>query len=135
MTQLKSPNISQDAQQAFRKNKTQIIDTLIANLLEKPGAFDHLGDQAEQVLRSGFEFTVNTLDACMQVNDISLLADQLNWAEDRLPHDGISMERMKMNLDSFCLVISEIIPSPLDNEIIGLVQTMIKPQDESSGAA
>ncbi len=132
MTQLKSPNISPDARQAFKQNQTKIIDTLVARLLAQPGAFDHLGNQAEQVLKNGFEFTANTLDACMQVNDISLLVDQLNWAKDRLPYDGISMERMKKNLDSFCQVISEFIHPPLDNEIIGLVQSMITLQDNSS---
>ena len=123
-------NISNEAQLSFKQNHTKIIDTLVARLLAEPGQFDHLGDQAESILKTGFEFTSSSLEACMQVNDASLLVDQLRWAKDRLPYDGIEMERMTKNLQVYCEVISEILPENYSSSIVAIIQNMISIQKE-----
>jgi len=124
---LSSPDISKEAQKEFKQNKQRIIDSLVERLLAEPGAFDHLGEQAENTLRAGFEFTSSSLEACMQINDMSLLANQLSWAKDRLPHDGISMDRMQKNIQEYCRVISEVIPQPYAVEIVNVVQKYLLP--------
>ena len=130
MNSIPMPDISSEAQSAFKQNHTKIIDTLVAKLLKEPGQFDHLGDQAESILRTGFEFTSSSLEACMRVNDASLLIDQLRWAKDRLPHDGIEMEQMIKNLQVYCEVISEILPENYSSGIVELIQNMISMQKE-----
>lgn len=132
MITIPKPNVSQEAQLAFKKNLPKINDLLVARLLVEPGQFDHLGDQAEKILRSGFEFTSSNLEAYMLMNDASLLIDQLSWAKDRLPHDGISMERMVKNLGVYCEVISELLPKEYSPEIINMIQGMISAQKEIS---
>ncbi len=94
MMAVSSPRISKEAQKEFNLNQRKIIDTLIPRLLSEQDEFNHLGDAAENTLQDGFEFLSSSLEACMQIDDFSLLESQLNWAGDRLPHDGISMERM-----------------------------------------
>ena len=125
------PNVSVAAQAAFRKNHSQIIDSSVAKLLAEPGAYDHLGEQAEQILRAGFEFTSSSIEACLQVNNLSLLIDQLRWAQDRLPHDGIRMDQMAHSLVVYCQVIREYLAQNQADEIISVVHTII-PNSNSS---
>lgn len=130
MITIPTPNVSTEAQLAFRKNHAKIIDQVVARLLAEPGQFSHLGDQAESTIKAGFEFTSSSLESCMLINNASLLIDQLRWAKDRLPHDGISMDRMTKNLQVYCDVITELIPVPLADEIVGLIHNMISAQIE-----
>ncbi len=130
MISIPNPNISQQAQAEFKKNRLKMNELLVTRLLAEPGAFDHLGDQAESVLKSGFEFTSSTLEACMLVNEASLFIDQLRWAKDRLPHDGISMQRMGKNLEVYCEVISETLPPSYAAEIVHLIQQLMTAQQE-----
>jgi hypothetical protein len=122
MNKLPPPNVSAAAQAVFHKNHALIIDTTVARLLSVPHQFELLGDRAEHVLTSGFEFTSATLEACLQINDVSLLLDQMKWSKDRLPHDGISMEQMAKNLQVYCDVIGEILPETHANEIITVIR-------------
>jgi hypothetical protein len=130
MISIPNPNISQQAQAEFKKNRLKMNELSVTRLLAEPGAFDHLGDQAESVLKSGFEFTSSTLEACMLVNEASLFIDQLRWAKDRLPHDGISMQRMGKNLEVYCEVISETLPPSYAAEIVHLIQQLMTAQQE-----
>jgi hypothetical protein len=130
MITIPQPNVSTEAQAAFKKNLPKINDLLVTRLLAEPGQFDHLGEQAEKTLRSGFEFTSSSLEACMVMNDSSLLIDQLRWAKDRLPHDGISMERMVKNLGVYCDVISELLPKPYSTEIVNMIQSLVLAQQK-----
>ena len=125
MISISVPNISNEAQVAFTKHKQKINETLVTRLLTEHGQFDHLGDQAESILMAGSEFTSSNLEACMLMNDSSLLIDQLRWAKDRLPHDGINMDRMLKNLDVYCEVITEFLPEAYSREIVNLVKQMI----------
>jgi hypothetical protein len=130
MISIPPPNISYEAQAAFKKNRVIINDMLVTRLLAEPGQFDHLGDQAESTLKSGFEFTSAGLEACMLMNDSSLLVDQVRWAKDRLPFDGISMERMEKNLQVYCEVISDLLPKPYAAEIVSMIQDLISVQQK-----
>jgi len=122
------PNVSPEAQAAFRKNHAKIITRTVEKLLAQAGQFDHLGDQAENILAAGFEFTSSSLEACMLINDASLLIDQLRWSKDRLPHDGISMPRMLENLQVYADVINELLPASQSAEIVNLIHNMISVQ-------
>lgn len=55
------------------------------------------GDEAEKLLKIGMEYITKMLESAMSLGEISLLKDQLSWACDRLPHDGVEME--------ICLVV------------------------------
>jgi hypothetical protein len=127
---IQTPNVSAAAQTAFKKNHVRIIDGVVEKLLAEPGQFDQLGDRAEDTLRSGFEFTSSSLEACMLINDAALLVDQLRWSKDRLPHDGISMKRMAENLRVYCEVINQLLPASYAAEIVNLVQQMVAAQAE-----
>jgi hypothetical protein len=128
MISIPQPNVSPEAQAAFKKNQPKIIEQLVARLLAEPGQFDHLGNQAESTLKAGFEFTSSSLEACMLMNDASLLINQLSWAKDRLPHDGISMERMLKNLQVYCDVITQVLPAAYAAEIVQMIEQMMAAQ-------
>ena len=130
MISIPTPNVSAEAQAAFKKNHAKIIELTVANLLAEPGQFDHFGDQAESTLTAGLEFTSSSLETCMLINDASLLIEQLRWAKDRLPHDGISMNRMTESLKVYCDVINKMLPAPFATKIVGLIKNMISAQIE-----
>jgi hypothetical protein len=130
MISIPTPNVPAEAQAAFKKNHAKIIAGAVARLLAEPGQFDHLGGEAESTLTAGFEFTASTLEACLLINDASLLVDQLRWSKDRLPHDGINLERMAKNLQVYCEVISELLPGSYSAGIVSLIQQMMSAQGE-----
>jgi hypothetical protein len=130
MISMRTPNVSPEAQAAFKKNRAHIIAGVVERLLAEEGQFDNLGEGAGDTLRSGFEFTSASLEACMLINDASLLIDQLRWAQDRLPVDGISMQRMAKNLRVYGEVITQVLPAPHAAEIADLVNQMIAAQAE-----
>jgi hypothetical protein len=130
MISIPTPNVSNEAQAAFKKNHAEIIEMVVARLLAEAGQFDQLGDQAESTLTAGFEFTSSSLESCMLINDACLLIDQLRWSKDRLPHDGISMNRMAENLRVYCNVIVELLPASHSSEIVNMIQHMMAAQAE-----
>jgi hypothetical protein len=129
-TTLTAPNVSAESQAAFKKNHAKIIEMVVARLLAEKGQFDHLGDQAESTLSAGFEFTSANLETCMLINDAKLLIDQLRWSKDRLPVDGISMDRMAKNLQVYCEVIAELLPPQHSEKILTLIHQMMAAQVE-----
>lgn len=125
MVSIPDPNVSAAAVASFQENRTKINELVVRRLLEEDREFDHLGDRAAQVLATGFEFTSAGIETCLKINDASLLVDQLQWARDRLPHDGISMPRMTENMKVYHQVILEVIPAPQNTEIAAFVQDII----------
>jgi hypothetical protein len=130
MLTMPAPNVPAEAQAAFKKNHVKIIDEVVARLLAESGQFDHLGAEAESTLQSGFEFTSISLETCMLINDASLLIDQLRWSQDRLPVDGISMERMTRNLRVYCDVVTALLPPAHAGPIVVLIQNLMAAQAE-----
>lgn len=130
MISIPTPNVSIEAQAVFKKYHAKIIEMVVARLLAEPGQFDQPGGQAESTLMAGFEFTSSSLEACMLINDASLLVDQLRWSTDRLPYDGISIARMAENLRIYGEVIIETLPAPFAGEIVGLIRNMNSAQVE-----
>jgi hypothetical protein len=124
------PNVSPQAQAAFKKNHARIIAQTVTKLLSQAGQFEHLGERAESILSAGFEFTSSSLEACMLINDASLLIDQLRWSKDRLPHDGISVVLLVECLRVYAGVIAELLPASQSAAIVKLVNLMIAAQKE-----
>jgi hypothetical protein len=122
------PNVSPQAQAAFKKNHAKIIERTVSKLLAQGGQFDHLGGQAESILAAGFEFTSSSLEACMLINDPTLLADQMRWSKDRLPHEGIHAPLLVECLRVYADVIAELLPAFHSAEIVKLIHLMITAQ-------
>ncbi len=94
-------SVSRTALEAFRRDTSRIIAETSSRALARTEEVVHHGADASRLITSGIEFTVRMLDAAMAAGEGALLEDELRWALDRLPHDGVSAEH---NLSRFALL-------------------------------
>jgi methanogenic corrinoid protein MtbC1 len=87
-------SVSKETLMEFRKEVPEIIREAVRQSMTCKNDIVQHGDQAESILTAGFEFTVRMLDAAMYAGESSILEDQLKWASERLPHDGVSMAQV-----------------------------------------
>jgi len=111
---------------SFKKLKNTLIDRAAANIMLHTKSMDTLGNTAEEKIRSGLDFTIEVLISVMSLGDVNLLEDQLNWAKDRLPHDGIEPEHIMENMKILAGVINELMTKTDADSIAPYMQWMIK---------
>ncbi len=81
--------VSKPGIMALHQNRELIISTAVGRSLEVKQDVAGHGEQAPALLKSGFDFTLKMLESIMLAGSVDLMADQLSWAETRLPHDGV----------------------------------------------
>jgi len=122
--------VSKEALESYRELSHDIIKESVLRSLKISDNVIHHGDQAERMLTVGFEFTARILDAVMSIGELSLLEDQLFWAKDRLPHEGVMMEHVLDNFKIYKDVVNEILPNEHAIEINCYLDWMISLQKE-----
>jgi hypothetical protein len=123
-------SISPEALESFRKLSDNIIKETVSRSLENKDEVSNHGDQAERILTIGLEFTTKVLDAAMSVGELPFLEDELLWAKDRLPHDGVMMEHILSRFKIYRDVVNEMIPVKYANEVNYFIDWMIARQNE-----
>jgi hypothetical protein len=120
------PAISQKALADFRKAAPEIIKETVAQAMLCTDDIAQHGEQAESLITSGLVFTTRMLDSAMSVGATALLKDELSWAKDRLPHDGVSMQQVSRRLIIYRNIILEKM-SPNDGiEVVRYVDWMLE---------
>lgn len=122
--------VSAAALAAFRKEKQAIIQEAAARSLARRDEVAHHGDEAERLITSGLEFTTRMVDAAMKMGEVALLDDQLTWAMDRLPHDGVSPEHVLKRFRIYRQVVEEHLPAAHAAEVVRFLEWMIARQQE-----
>jgi hypothetical protein len=84
----------------------------------------HHGTEAARIITSGIEFTVRMLDATMAAGESAMLEDELQWALDRLPYDGVSTEHMLSRFALLRGVVKERMPPSNAAEVASLITWM-----------
>ncbi len=115
---------------AFRAAGPAIIRETVARSLARNEEVAHHGEQAERVIAAGLGFTTRMLDAVMAVGEIALLEDELLWARDRLPHDGVAPEHVLSRLKIYREVTIEMLPREQAAEVEPYLDWMIARQSE-----
>lgn len=121
---------SAEALAAFRKERETIIQAVAARSLARQEEVAHHGDEAERLITSGIEFTTRMVDAAMAMGEVVLLADQLRWAMDRLPHDGVSPEYVLNRFRIYRQVVEERLPADHAADVVRFLDWMIVRQQE-----
>jgi hypothetical protein len=124
------PAISPEALESFRDNSPAIIKETVARSLKREEEVSQHGDQAEKLITSGLEFTTKMLEAAMSMGELPLLEDELTWAKDRLPHDGVEMEHLLTRFKIYRDVVKENLPPEYADEITDFIDWMITYQKE-----
>lgn len=116
---------SEEALKAFHNASQEIIKKVVSESLANKEDVAHHGDEAERIITSGLQFTTSILESAMRVGEASLLKDQIEWAGDRLPHDGVSMAHVARRMNILIEVVKEVLPSRYADEIIPYIQWML----------
>ena len=78
----------------------------------------------------GMEFTTRMLESAMSLREVSILEYQLNWACDRLPHDGVALKHILIRLEIYREQIIEALTEEYASEITLYLDWMITWQKE-----
>lgn len=122
------PPISPEALESFQENRDTLIKETVSRSLKRDYEVEHHGEKAPQLLTTGLEFTTKMMGAAMSMGEVVLLEDELKWAQDRLPHDGVQMEHVLNRFKIYRDVVNETLPSEYANEITTFIDWMINYQ-------
>ncbi len=122
------PPASPAAVAAFEHACPEIERAVVALALRFPAEVAQHGPAAPQVLSAGLGFLSQMLLAALTVNDVGLLAYQLQWAKDRLPHDGVQPAHLLHRLNLYASAVEAHLPPALAAEINGYVHWLIAEQ-------
>ncbi|MDI6644134.1 MAG: hypothetical protein QME14_03675 [Methanobacteriaceae archaeon] len=123
-------SISKDALNAFISAGPYIIKETVKRSMQRKNEVEQHGDDAEQILTTGMEFTTRMLETAMALGEISILEDELRWARDRLPHDKVSLEHILKRFKIYRDVINDQLDPEYSKEIIPFLDWMIKRQKQ-----
>lgn len=115
---------------AFQDKAPEIIKESVQRSLKNKNDIVQHGDEAEKLLKIGMEYITKMLESAMSVGEIFLLKDQLSWAFDRLPHDGVEMEHLLSRFNIYRDVVDEKLPKKHSHEINRYLDWMIDYQKE-----
>jgi hypothetical protein len=124
------PPVSAEALAAFREKQETITEQVAERSLAREQEVAHHGEDAERLIKSGLTFTTRMLDAAMAVGEVSLLEDQMTWAMERLPHDGVVPAHILNRLRIYRRVVRETLPERHASEIEPYLTWMIARMDE-----
>lgn len=117
-------SVSTAALEAFRGLSARIISETTARALAKSEDVAQHGADAPRLIASGIQFTVRMLDAAMASGEDALLEDELHWALDRLPNDGVSAEQILSRFAMMREVVNGCIPPGPAAEVVAAVRWM-----------
>ena len=125
MNHLPLPPVSPETLAAFETQRTAIVQATVVRCLANPQDVAQHGDQAERLLTAGLDFTTQAIGVAMRVQSGELLDQQLQWGNERLPHDGVAPTHLLSRLQILAAVIDELL-SPAHAQVVNqYVQRMI----------
>ncbi|QUH22291.1 hypothetical protein HYG87_00175 [Methanobacterium alkalithermotolerans] len=125
MNQDEFPPVSPEALKSFKEHSPDIIKNTVNISMKRSDEVDQHGDQARELLTIGMEFTTRMLESAMSLGEVSILEYQLNWACDRLPHDGVALKHILIRLEIYREQIIEALTEEYASEITLYLDWMI----------
>lgn len=119
------PPVNQSAMSAFKINRPMIIQEVVSRSMQRTEDTTQHGDQAEELITSGLEFTTRMLENTMPTGQTALLEDQLTWALDRLPHDRVAPEHLLSRFEIYTQVVAELMETEDAQQINRYLEWMI----------
>jgi len=117
--------ISPEAMAAYRYACPDLIKDTVAESLKETCNVEEFGEQAERIVTSGLVFTTRMLEAAMAMGSKIILKDEIEWAQDRLPHDGVDMMQVVCRIKILRRQIINRIQPALASEITAYVDWLL----------
>jgi hypothetical protein len=121
--------VSKSALTEYRKLLGQMIEEVVEGVFEDSTQVEQGRDQLD-LLPAGFEFTLKMLDGAASVGDLALLEDQLQWAVQHLPHQGILAEQLLTRFQLLETIMEEVLSAGTWAEFRPYLHWMITRQQE-----
>ncbi len=91
------------------------------------------GDQDGALIRAGMNFTLGMLEGALTTASPALLDAQVNWANERQPHDGVMPVQVISRLGHLRTALIEMLPAPAGIIVVDYVDHLIAQQQHSIG--
>jgi hypothetical protein len=125
--------ITPQALAAFKKHRLNIIQAVVTQSMKNMDEVAQHGDQAEEILTTGLDYTTQALQVSMQLGNVDMLEYQLQWSADRLPQDGVQPQHLVSRFDILAMVVASEL-TPVDAQEVNLyVKWLIERQKQLSG--
>ena len=119
------PPVSAETLAAFRQQAEAITRSTVQKALAFPEQVAHHGEKAAELLFTGLQFTTKGLESAMAFHTMQLIADQMDWARQRLPHDGVTGQHILHHLTLYRDSVTEILSPEQAVEVNKYVDWMI----------
>ena len=101
------PAVSAAALTEFEENEYHIISKVVEKAQTQIS--DSMPEGGSEVLRAGMEFTVSSFRNAMNLGELTILENQINWGMDRLPHDGVKPTNVYQNFQLMADAVDELL--------------------------
>lgn len=113
---------------AFESAEAEIVDLTVKGALEQANLPAEIEAEMTRKFTEGLRMTSEMLRSIMMVGGTDLLRDQLDWADRRLPHEGITPEMMKRNLLIYREAVERILEPSHSAAIVPYVDYLVREQ-------
>jgi len=118
--------VSENAMNAYKNALPAITTKAVKKSMQNKDETEQHGKDAENLLKSGFDFTAQMLESVMQVGDVALLEDQLLWAQSHLVHEKVMPVHILHRFQIYAQVVQEEMDEKYSDEIMPYLNWMIK---------
>lgn len=120
--------VSEVARTTFQDHRAALVDRTVEASLAFPEQLVDHGDDAREMLTMGLTFTTRSLETAITFGTVDLLADQLQWAMDRLPHDGFAPDHVLHRLQLLREALHETVTAVHAEKISPYIDWMVAEQ-------
>lgn len=125
---MSEPTHSKDtaaALEEFRKEKDDLVAEIISRRMESNAEFEHLGGKANDIMVAGFGFLNRMLETVLEFDEFAIMEHQLEWSENRLPHDGVSVPMLLNNIRAYRQVVEEDLSPAGGREVLRVFDRIV----------
>jgi hypothetical protein len=116
----------------FRKEKDDLVAETISRRMESNAEFEHLGGKANDIMVAGFGFLNRMLETVLEFDEFAIMEHQLEWSENRLPHDGVSGLMLLNNLRAYRQVVEERLSPTGGREVMRVLDRIVARLEDSN---
>ena len=119
------PPASAEALAAFRSAADVITQDTVRRALAYPDEVAQHGEEAPRLLSQGLFFVTKGLETALAFHTVELLADQMRWAMDRLPHHDVEANQVLHRLHLYKESVADHLSAAHAAEVNAYVDWMI----------